>query len=1441
MQLRGGSRSFSYPSYAASALILLLLVGSPFVSIAQGQTDTASTSQYADHGFAALAAGDRVTLSSLEASTGGNLSIGAFEQVIRDVFLPQNVREVLLDVGWQNFTAGNPPYQAWVSNWFTASDVMGISNVLYVGQLTAGGFESPWVDSLISKDPTVATYYANGTRAAFVSLDSPEVARYIEVDLGILYSYYGTHASWVGLGTGSSDSNPYYAEGASVPLVGYSNLSISSFVNSPYYSAIVNATGYLPDGELDDLWSEYRNVQPGVVLSSGLWMTSSPYQVYGGGSASSFVEMRFEIPSNATTLQVQWYGNEVGNPGSLNVTIFGDKNGALDPTEKLASSNANYSSFTNSTGWQSGVQATGSFSAGYYWIKFSSPSSDKSNYYTVYLKDYLINNATAYTQQTSIGPGLQIGSTILWLKNQAGENLTIYPYQEAYVGAPQQAFTATSAYSFNTAFIWLSDRAYNTANATLTIYDTTDHNKIVATGLLSQTLVQGLLGWVPIALNGSVTTVPGHNYLLTVSDPSVTWITAMRYVITNPPQAGFQDQTQTLLFELGNLVWSQGAQNWGEMTDTGNDAVTTGYMNTVRFSPNYNETVRSVQMLMDSPQGTAQNYSLGAISIAIWDSNPDGLTPKGPPLQQLSVPATLVPQNGFLDVSGFNTSVTVGKDYWIVFSTNSTERFTFARLTNSFESLVLISNNGGTSWVSPGEGPTDYAFTVTLSKETLGTFVAGQISTALTPNSLFAQPFIASSNSSVEGVYLGPLVGEGPQLLVSITPTGSGGEPAVSPLGSGVYDAGNITIDYSPEFVQFSSVVHLQKGDEYWITVRPIGKDYKINSLVYLESDPNVPTNSSAVVSNDNGLTWNRISNTTSLIPDYLLETPPTEPPQYTAQVLASDLSTNFDVPVASGPLQGWNAYVQASELSTFNAVTQYLSNFAGRGFEFYASAQVNVVNQLNLKDIVILPTTNSTSTCEGLLTGEESAIASGGSQFTYAPLAMLQQCSSNGIAGLAQQLNYIPYVGEDFGLGTSNNVLVVGDQSAANLTSYLSNAFNATYVNLSLDPGLTIQGNLSSFKAILWVSSSNGTVSSAVSSLLAHYVRQGGELVTTDAGLANLSAFTPVPAKGAPLLNASSYLRTALSHTGYANNSFQVTVTNSSLTARSTDLSISAVDLGLGKVVFIGFGSSSFTQTSDRSVVISNVLSDAASVPPPFWYGTGDAQASSTVVYSVQGTYGGPLLVWMYNPAGSASTLSLGLNGSYYGVPSSWKTIELLGLGVTLGSGSDIGIQATVPSDTLVGVLIVPRSEPLISYSSGSVQTQFAYPDQSLYSIAGTYNQSILVMISTNESANQILLNDRTGLPQMSSAGQLYNSTSGWYFDGNTDSLFVKYQSTGADTLRFVFYTPPVSPPAVFPAQTVTTIFEAAIAVEIVALAFLAFRGRRHGSRNPSIGDPQK
>jgi hypothetical protein len=1417
--------------------MLLLLLPSPFVSVAQAQVNTASSSQYIDHGFAALASGDRVTLSYLEASTGGNLSVGAFEKVIQGVFLPLNVREVLLDIGWQNFTVGATPYQAWVNNWFTASDVMGISNVLYVGQLTTGGIGSPWVDSLISKDPTVATYYSNGTRAPFVSLDNPEVARYLEVDLGVLFSYYGTHPSWVGLSTGSSQSNPYYANGGSMPTLGYSNVSISSFINSPYYSADVNATGYLPNGELDALWSEYRVTQSAITLSSGDWMLSSPFLVYGSGSASNYVEMRFEIPSSTNILQVQWYGNEVGTPGLLNITIFGDGNGGLSPGEKLKSVNSTTSSVNNSTGWQNGVQVTADFTAGWYWVKFASPSSDASNYYTVYAKDYLTNNATAYAQATYIGPGLQQVSTILWLKNGAGENLAIYPYQEAEIGLPGQVFTATHVFSFNTVFLFLSDRSYNPSNATLTISDVTNGGSVVATGLLSQALDQGLEGWVPISLNDTVTTVPGDEYSISVAGDAITWTTVMRYVVTDPAQAGFQNQTGTLLFQLANLDWSQGVRNWGEITLNGGSAVTSGFMDAVRFTPSANETMKSVQILMYSSQGVTQHYSSGTFSIAIWGSNADGSAPKGPPLQQLNVSATVVPQTGLLNASWFNASVSAGKDYWIVLSANSSDRFTFARLTSPFEFLVLASGNGGASWSEPSDGPTEFGFTVTLSRETVGTYVGGIVQTALTSNSLLAQPFIASSDSFVEGVYIGPLI-PGPDLLISINPTGADGQPTVTPLGSGLYDAGNITLDYGPDYVQFSSVAHLQQGQEYWIVIHPKG-NYQITEFAYLNSSPNVPYNSSVDVSSDNGLTWKAVSNSTNMIPDYLLEAAPTQPPQYNTRTIFSDLSTNFNSSVNSGVLRGWNAYVQTSELSTFNGVAEFMSALSGKTFEFYTDAQPNVFTQVNLKNIVVLPTAASTNDCGESLAQEESAIVSGGSQFPYATLSALQSCSANGTTALAQQLNYTPYVGQAFGLGTPTNVLVVGDQSAANLTTYLSNAFNTRYVNYSLDPTLQIQGNLSSFRAILWVSSSNETISSSAANLLTKYVRDGGELLTTDPALANMSASPAAKtnASGTTALNAS-FLTAAIAHTGYPDASFHTSVTNSTLVAKSTNLVISARESGHGQVVFVGFASQLIPEVGDQLVVISNIISDVSGVPLAFWYGAVDSQTPSTEAYSVDGTSGSALLVWIHNPSSSSAQFSLNLNSSYYGIPAAWKTVEVPGLNVTVGSGSSVGIEATVPAGSLVSILVVPVSYPLVDYSTATVQRQFAYPDQSLYYLQGTGNQSVLVMISTKVSANQILLDDKVSLTQTSSLVNLYSAKSGWYFDGRTDSLFVKYLSTGADTVRFVFYSPAVVPPATLPQQTDVKIFVALIAVEAVTLALLAITTRRRGKGKPSSDD---
>lgn len=1420
---------------AVGLALLFALSAIPLTTTGQSESSISTSQQHADtpyldHAFAALSPTDRVTLGYLLAESGGNLSIPTLEKVIQTALLPLNVREVLLDIGWENFSAGNPPYQRWVDDWLTACDLMGIRNVLYVGQLTSAGFNSQWVNSLVAKDPAAATYYFNGTRAAFVSPDSPGVARYLERDLGILYSYYGSHVSWVGLGTGSAQNGPYYSEGGSLPPIGYSNVSISNFANSRYFTANVNSTGYLPNGELDALRSE--RVQQGIVLSSGLWMTSTSYEVFGSGSNSNFVEMRFEVPSSISTLQILWYGCEVGTPGNLQVAVFGDKGGRLNADREMATSNASATFFTSTPGWQEGVQVSGNFTAGWYWVKFTSPSSSNTNHYSFYMKDYVVNNATAKAAQPVVGPGIQSGSTILWLKDPRGSTVAIYPYQEAYVGAPTQFFSVIHSFSFNTVFLFLSDRPYDAANATVTVTDVTDDNKVLATGLLSQALDQGLENWVPIALNNTVTTSDNHEYMLSIQDPSHTWVPIMRYVVTDPSQAGFQDQSRTLLFELGNLVWTQGFKGLGRLTSNGNDAVKTGKMDAVRFSPGSNETLQSLQVLMHTTlAATSANYTSGSISVAVWRSNANGTAPKGPPLQELTVQGTDIPRDGFFNVSGFNLPLVSGREYWIVFTANSTEGFTFARLTSPFEFLVQVSSDGGNSWSDPSEGPTEFAFTLTFSNGTIGTYVGNQTQTVLTPGSILAQPFVASSGDVVDGVYIGPL-SPGPPLIISIVPTNADGKPAVSPLASGFFNAGNITLGYGPEFVQFSSVAKLNQGDQYWITIQPTRENYEFTTLQYLASYPDLPIRTSAAVSKDGGLTWKNVTNNTdtiATIPEYLIATGATPTPRYDFQEIVHDLATYHTFPVSTGPLRGWKAYTQASELEMFSNVAEWMSNFTGKVTKFYANVNANILIQLNLKGISPSALLNSNSTCNEFLSEVKQSVALSTNQFAYVSLSALQNCGSHGVLALGRQLNFSPYLGKNFGLGTANDVLVVGDQSVSNISSYLSNAFNTTYVDFTIDPTLG-PGQLSSFKAILWLAPNAETIPSATSNLLSEYVQEGGVLISSDASFASqgsLRDLTSAPYSPSGDMGGPTFLKGALEHTNFANDTYQVVASNTTLFARSANLTISATALGAGKLVSVGFENSTFIRTDDQLVVVSNLLSLAAHTSPPFWYHPSGSEISSGNEYSVQGT-GGHLLVWAYNPSGSGSVFSLHLNGSYYGVSPLWKTVELPGFNVTSGYGSDVRIQTTIPSRGLAELLIVPASEPLISYSTGSARSQYAYPNQGLYTIAAGYNQSVVTMISTGDSANQVLLNEFSSIPKTGSMAQFINGSAAWYFSAGSDSLFVKFQSTGLDSIRFLFYSAHSLPAVVLPERSLAALFVAALIAETVSLFLLLSRTKR-------------
>lgn len=204
------------------ALLLLLLSSQQFGTNVAATNQPISSNAFVDHGIAAMNNQDIVSLGMLNSMTGGSQSVMSYEQVIVSQLIPSNVRIVLLDIGWQNYSVGEVPFEQWVANWLSASASEGIQNVFFVSQLTLDGVGSKWIDSLVKSDPYTQTSYANGTLADYISYDNPDVATALESDLSILYSYYGSYSSWVGIGTGTVN-DAYNLTNFQLPLMVFAN------------------------------------------------------------------------------------------------------------------------------------------------------------------------------------------------------------------------------------------------------------------------------------------------------------------------------------------------------------------------------------------------------------------------------------------------------------------------------------------------------------------------------------------------------------------------------------------------------------------------------------------------------------------------------------------------------------------------------------------------------------------------------------------------------------------------------------------------------------------------------------------------------------------------------------------------------------------------------------------------------------------------------------------------------------------------------------------------------------------------------------------------------------------------------------------------------------------------------------------------------------------
>jgi hypothetical protein len=1026
---------------AAVAFVLTLLVlSSPQALVAGAQVSQQSQQQtsssrgagvFIDHGIALMNSADRVTLDWLIKQTGSNVSTAAFEKVIQSNFAPVDARKVLLDIGWQNFTVGHVPHQTWVDDWLTASDAYGIRNLVFLGQLSTTGYGSPWILSLIGADPAARTYFANGTAAEYVSVDNPDVAKALEVDLYQLYTYYGNHPSWVGLGTGYPQGDPYYPTGTAatssntpttLPLLGYSNASLLAFANSQFFALDTNQSGFGGNGASpgDLLQSSFKHVEPSILLNSGNWMTSSGYPVKGDSSTGQRVAMRISLPQTQGPITASWYGSAVGSPGNLSVSLARDVGGTYSLASALETVVLPAANVSAIVGWQPQIQFLGNLTAGSYWVIFSSPSSAGPNYFNVFLRNYKIGNEVAYALT---GSGKELGYSVLWVRDALGNDIVIYPFEDSYIPPPQQAFVATSAFQFNQVFLFLSDRHFDPTNGTLAVTDVTA-GRVVAQGVLSQAVTHGLQNWTPIQLNQTVSAVSGHNYTLSVTEPAggYSWGVVLRGLTVSPAKAGFEGQRTFWLFRLGLISWSQSHFDYDVITSNGADSVRAGYEDAIRLTPTSKETLQSVQILMYNAQGGG-NYSSGSLTVGIWSSAPNGNAPLQP-ITSVTIPGGEVPMNGWLSINALNMTTTGGVDRWIVISTNSSTTFSLARLTSPYGSFVQISKDGGKSWQLPAEGPSEYSHRAVLSNEVLGPAVSGIPQVQLSEESKFAQPIQVTAATQVKGIYLGIFTrqtSDAPNnyLRVSINPDDGSGKPSQQSLASGVYYGDNITF-LSPDLVQFSSTARLSPGERYWLVVQPVGGTYNVYPVVYWNT-PSGDSPAYSMISGNNGFTWGRYSNQTTIL-SYALASPIRPNPTFDTKQLSNDLAALHNFPTDVLPLKGWNAYVQTSEVAMLSEVAGWLQQNTGRSFDFEVSAQPAVLNATAPTTLSPLPIQDPYPDCYSLQryllqvapTTDEQLYLGGG-------LRLLNGCAGSLVSNYAQLLNEIPFLPNGQSTGTND------------------------------------------------------------------------------------------------------------------------------------------------------------------------------------------------------------------------------------------------------------------------------------------------------------------------------------------------------------------------------------------------------------------------------------
>ncbi len=709
--------------------------------------------------------------------------MGPTRELIREYLQPAAVHLVFIDIGWDNaanttssLVAGG--YEQWLANWLSASQTFGIDNIFFTKQW-GYFFSSPsWDQTFLAANPSAGTVGASGASVPLTNcagcltssgwtVASPAVYRQFEQDLKQLYTWYGHYTSWIGFGEGATgDRNNYGSSGTSVKTSRpFDNSTISVFANSVFFQKNINMTTgeYLGTNDVSEIWNEFLASQPYISLNIGEPLVSSiQNSVYAGKTFSEEFYVPFGQTVDGFVLRAYLAGT-TGASAPLIATVYPTDMQSGSPLVVQPLASMQVSGLNSSGGWTGMKFANAELVPGDdYWVSFSSSVGAGQPY-------------TITSDNANLGNGIY-GSAVI-VQTLMGANVVVDPL---YSTAPNWRATpstpvdvkVTSPTTINTVEFFVSDRAYDPNNVTVTVQDGAT---VLATGSMSMQQWKGesSLEYIPYQLDRTITLQPGVQYTIDFSGLPVSdkYTGVSGGAVTqdfiadqvSPTWAGYLGQSQFPVFELGLMnVESQSLTPTMELTDLfGSPGYQGDFQTAMRFSPAQAGNLQTFEVNVIAAAavpGATFTVSLRTDNMTLG-SHPSTASLASGSLPFTSISSGLAPCDtptglctwANVTLSG-NTALTGGKAYWIVMSATGSTSLSLMRLTNPYKNLVYDSPDGFTkTWGVPPDGPSDLSYDIITSSGSIVNTVDGYVQVNL-DNAAIAQSFESSTGFELVAV-----------------------------------------------------------------------------------------------------------------------------------------------------------------------------------------------------------------------------------------------------------------------------------------------------------------------------------------------------------------------------------------------------------------------------------------------------------------------------------------------------------------------------------------------------------------------------------------------------------------------------------------------------------------------------------------------------------------